>query len=160
MSPLGSVRQGAIGPSEREGKCRVRGHDDGLMAWHAPCITASRRSNTEASMNLLSLSDFQVLIAVALFILGCLCVLLGAFVLIGRGNSSDVKMLAASTARLAQKGLAEEVTGLVNGASALVASLNDLVRTSNGTGVFLITLGLMMIGASYWILTQVEWAAG
>ncbi len=111
-------------------------------------------------MNLLSLSDFQVLIAVALFILGCLCVLLGAFVLIGRGNTGDVKMLAAHTARLAQKGLAEEVTGLVNGASALVAGLNDLVRTSNGTGVFLITLGLMMIGASYWILTQVNWPAG
>jgi len=110
-------------------------------------------------MNLLSLSDFQVLIAVALFILGCLCVLLGAFVLIGRGQTSDVKLLAASTARLAQKGMAEEVTGLVSSASALVASLNDLVRTSNGTGVFLITLGLMMIGASYWILTQVEWAA-
>ena len=107
----------------------------------------------------LNLSDFQIVIAVAVFILGCMCILLGAFVLIGRGQTSDVKMLAASTARLAPKGMAEEVTGLVNGASALVASLNDLVRTSNGTGAFLITLGLMMIGASYWILTQVEWAA-
>ncbi|HSR47276.1 MAG TPA: hypothetical protein VLL77_04745 [Anaerolineales bacterium] len=106
----------------------------------------------------LNLSDFQIVIAVAVFILGCMCVLLGAFVLIGRGYSSDVKMLAAHTARLGQKGLAEEVTGLVNSASALVASLNDLVRTSNGTGAFLITLGLMMIGAAYWILTQVNWA--
>jgi hypothetical protein len=107
----------------------------------------------------LNFSDFQIVIAVAVFILGCMCILLGAFVLIGRGQSSEVKMLAAHTARLAQKGMAEEVTGLVNSASALVASLNDLVRTSNGTGVFLLTLGLMMIGASYWILTQVDWAA-
>jgi len=107
----------------------------------------------------LDLSDFQIVIAVAIFILGCMCVLLGAFVLIGRGHSSEVRMLAANTARLAQKGLAEEVTGLVNSASALVASLNDLVRTSHGTGVFLMTLGLMMIGASYWILTQIDWAA-
>ena len=106
----------------------------------------------------LNLSDFQIVISVAVFILGCMCILLGAFVLIGRGQSAEVKMLAAHTARLAQKGLSEEVTGLVNSASALVASLNDLVRTSNGTGVFLITLGLMMIGASYWILTQVAWA--
>ena len=107
----------------------------------------------------LNLSDFQIVISVAVFILGCMCILLGAFVLIGRGHSAEVKMLAANAARLAQKGLAEEVTGLVSSASALVASLNDLVRTSNGTGVFLITLGLMMIGASYWILTQVQWAA-
>jgi len=107
----------------------------------------------------LNLSDFQIVIAVAVFILGCMCVLLGAFVLIGRGHTGDVKLLAAHTARLAQKGMAEEVTGLVSSASALVTSLNDLVRTSNGTGVFLITLGLMMIGASYWILTQVEWIA-
>jgi hypothetical protein len=107
----------------------------------------------------LNLSDFQIVISVAVFILGCMCVLLGAFVLIGRGHSTEVKMLAAHTARLAQKGLAEEATGLVNSASALVSSLNDLVRTSNGTGAFLITLGLMMIGASYWILTQVQWAS-
>jgi hypothetical protein len=113
----------------------------------------------EAVMIPLSFSDFQIVIAVAVFILGCMCILLGAFVLIGRGQSSDVKLLAAHTARLAQKGMAEEVTGLVNSASALVSSLNDLVRTSNGTGVFLLTLGLMMIGASYWILTQVNWAA-
>ena len=107
----------------------------------------------------LNFSDFQIVIAVAMFIMGCMCILLGAFVLIGRGNSSEIKMLASNTARLAQKGLAEEVTGLVNSASALVASLNDLSRTSNGTGVFLLTLGLMMIGASYWILTQVDWAS-
>ena len=107
----------------------------------------------------LDFSDFQIVIAVAMFIMGCMCILLGAFVLIGRGHSSEVKLLAAHTARLAQKGMAEEVSGLVNSASALVASLNDLVRTSNGTGVFLLTLGLMMIGASYWILTQVDWAS-
>jgi hypothetical protein len=113
----------------------------------------------EAVMIPLNLSDFQIVIAVAVFILGCMCLLLGLFFLIGRGYSSDIKMLAAHTARLGQKGLAEEVTGLVNSASSLVASLNDLVRTSNGTGVFLMTLGLMMIGASYWILTQINWAA-
>lgn len=108
----------------------------------------------------LSLSDFQIVIAVAVFILGCMCILLGAFLLIARGTSSEIKALAAHTARLGQKGLAEEVSGLVNSASALVGALNDLVRTSNGTGVFLLTLGLMMIGSSYWILTQVQWPAG
>jgi hypothetical protein len=106
----------------------------------------------------LNLSDFQIVIAVSVFILGCMCILLGAFVLIARGQSAEVKMLAAHTARLAQKGISDEVTGLVNSASSLVASLNDLVRTTNGTGVFLMTLGLMMVAASYWILTQVDWA--
>jgi hypothetical protein len=124
-------------------------------ALHQSLLTLDR----EVGMIPLSFSDFQIVIAVAMFIMGCMCILLGAFVLIGRGQSSEVKLLAAHTARLAQKGMAEEVTGLVNSASALVSSLNDLVRTSNGTGVFLLTLGLMMIGASYWILTQVDWAA-
>jgi hypothetical protein len=55
----------------------------------------------------LNLSDFQIVIAVAIFILGCLCILLGAFVLIGRGHTGDVKMLAAHTARLAQKGMTD-----------------------------------------------------
>ena len=105
----------------------------------------------------LTMRDTQILIAGTVFVLGCLCILLGAFVLISRGYSREVKALAANTARLGQKGLSEEVSGLVNSASTLVAALNELVRSANGVGLFLMTLGLMMLGAAYWIITEISW---
>lgn len=107
----------------------------------------------------LTLRDTQILIAGTVFVLGCMCILLGAYVLISRGYSREVKALAVNTARLGQKGLSEEVSGLVNSASTLVAALNDLVRSANGVGLFLMTLGLMMLGAAYWIITEIHWPA-
>ena len=113
----------------------------------------------EAEMIPLTMRDTQILIAGAVFVLGCMCILLGAFVLISRGYSKEIKALAAHTARLGQKGLAEEVSGLVNSASTLVAALSELVRSANGVGLFLMTLGLMMLGAAYWIITEIHWPA-
>lgn len=105
----------------------------------------------------LTLTDMQILIAAAVFILGCLCIVLGAFVLISRGYSNEVRALAAHTARLGRKGMAEEVTGLVNSASDLVASINQLVRSATGVGVFLVSLGMVFLVASYWVLQQIQW---
>ncbi len=105
----------------------------------------------------LTFSDIQIIIAAAIFLLGFMCVVFGAIVLITRGYSREVRTLAAHTARLGQKGMAQEVTGLVTSASELVASLNQLVKTANGVGVFLILLGMAMMGSGYWIILQIEW---
>lgn len=105
----------------------------------------------------LTLNDMQILIAASVFIMGCVCVILGAFVLISRGYSSEVRTLAAHSARLGRKGISEELASLVNGASDLVASINQLVRTATGVGVFLVSLGMVFLVASYWVLQQIEW---
>ena len=89
--------------------------------------------------------------------MGCVCVILGAFVLISRGYSREVRTLTAHSARLGRKGMAEELTTLVNGASDLVASINQLVRTATGVGVFLVSLGMVFLVASYWVLQQIQW---
>ncbi len=102
-------------------------------------------------------TDIQIIIAAVIFFLGFMCVVFGAIVLITRGYSREVRTLAAHTARLGQKGMAQEVTGLVTSASELVASLNQLVKTANGVGVFLIILGISMMGSGYWIILQIEW---
>jgi hypothetical protein len=103
----------------------------------------------------LTLRDMQIVIAGSVFLLGFLCILMGAFVLISRGYSREVRALAAHTARLAQKGVAQEVSGLVTSASQLVGAINELVRTASGIGVFLISLGLVMIVSSFWVLQQI-----
>jgi len=70
-----------------------------------------------------------------------------------RAAGKDVHTLATQTTRLAQKGLAEQVAGLVGNASALLEAVNKLVRTTAGVGVFLTVLGLLlMISASLLVL--------
>ncbi len=103
----------------------------------------------------LSTMDMQMIIGATAFILGCMCVLLGIFVLMSRGYSREIRALATHSARLGRKGMAEEVTGLVNSASELVGALNSLVKTASGAGLFLIIVGIGMIAASYWIVDQI-----
>ena len=104
----------------------------------------------------LTLVDMQLLIAAVLFLLGCLSIMLGAFILIARGYSREIKTIAAHTARLGHKGLAQEVTGLVSSASSLIDAINQLVRTASGVGVVLILFGLLMIVAAYWIVSRIN----
>ncbi|MFV1858369.1 MAG: hypothetical protein ACC647_03360 [Anaerolineales bacterium] len=104
----------------------------------------------------LSTIDMQMIIAATIFILGGLCVLLGIFVLVSRGYSREIRALATQSARLGRKGMADEVTGLVNSASELVGALNSLVKTASGAGLFLIILGVGMIAASYWVVVQIQ----
>ena len=105
----------------------------------------------------LSFNDIQLLIAAAVFVLGFLLILIGALVMVSRSYSREVRTLAAHTARLGQKGIAQDVTGLVNSATELVASINSLVKTASGIGLFLITLGVAMMAAAYWIIQQIPW---
>ncbi|MGH2621529.1 MAG: hypothetical protein ACRDHG_13300 [Anaerolineales bacterium] len=102
--------------------------------------------------------DMQIVIGSAVFVLGCMCVLLGIFVLVTRGYSRDIRALASHTARLGQKGMAEEITGLVRSATELVGALSGLVKTASGAGLFLVTLGMVMIASAYWVVTQIQTA--
>ena len=96
----------------------------------------------------LSIQLLLIMCAV-LFAMGLLTTLTGILLLIFRAPSKDLRTLAAQTAKLAQKGLAEEVAGLVGNASSLMDAINQLVRTTAGVGVFLTVFGLiMMIAAS------------
>ncbi len=104
----------------------------------------------------LTLVEIQILIAASVFLLGLICIILGILVLMTRGYNREVRSLASHTALIGKKGIAQDVTGLVQSASELVNAINQLVRTASGVGVFLIILGLLMVGGSYWVTTQVQ----
>lgn len=89
--------------------------------------------------------DLVLLLAAGLALLGGLSIAAGILVLITRSAGKDVQTLAAQTTRLAQKGIAEDVAGLVGNASSLVESLNQLTQTSAGVGIFLVIIGFIML---------------
>lgn len=93
--------------------------------------------------------EFVMLLASCLVILGAAAVASGIFLLVVRASGKSVETIASQATKLAQKGIAEEISGLVGNASSLVESLNQLVRTSAGIGIFLILLGFTMLIAAY-----------
>jgi hypothetical protein len=104
----------------------------------------------------MSVTDFFLTIAGVLLGLGLISMLVGIIILATRVLGGEVKTIARQTAILAQKGIADEVAGLVGNASALVQALDQLVRTAAGVGVFLVILGMLLMAASYGIAVQLR----
>lgn len=96
--------------------------------------------------------DLVLMIAGSMAVLGIVSIAAGIFLLVVRSGGATVHSIASQATRLAQKGLAEEVAGLVGNASALVEALNQLVRTSAGVGIFLVVFGFCMLFASFWMV--------
>ena len=103
-------------------------------------------------MNTIDLHDIQLIMAGGMFLLGICTFLTGVLVLLAGSWWSDLRTLTTQTTRIAQKGLAEEISGLVGNASALLTSINDLVRTTTGIGVFLTITGLILMSIPLWLI--------
>jgi hypothetical protein len=93
--------------------------------------------------------DFAFILAASLTLLGVISIGAGIITLITRITGKEVQTIAAQTAKLAQKGLAEEIAGLVGNASSLMDAMNQLVKTSAGIGIFLVLFGFIMLVAAY-----------
>lgn len=104
----------------------------------------------------LDVFDITLLMVVGLFVLGVITLLIGILLLITRSAGKEVRSLAAQTAQLAKKGIAEDVAGLVGNASTLLSATNDLVRTSAGIGVFLAVLGFLLMAGATWLVLQIS----
>ena len=107
-------------------------------------------------MGPLTLVEMKLLLAAVFFVLGFLSTVLGVFILLARGYSREIRSIASHTARIGNKGLADDVSGLVSSASGLIEAINQLVRTASGVGSFLIFFGVLMLAATYWIIAQIE----
>ena len=89
-----------------------------------------------------------------LFILGVFTVLVGLSILAKKAFGKEVQVLAATTSKLAQKGIADDIAGLVGNAAALMKALQEMIKTARGIGVFLILTGGIFIASSIFILIK------
>lgn len=104
----------------------------------------------------MTFNDFILTMAGCLLGLGVIVLAIGIYVLISKVVGKEIKTIANQTARLAQKGIAEDVAGLVGNASSLIEALNQLVKTSAGVGVFLILVSFCLMGAAYGLVYQLH----
>ncbi|MFZ6030986.1 MAG: hypothetical protein ACOYYS_25035 [Chloroflexota bacterium] len=105
-------------------------------------------------MHLLTPCHITLFMAASLFFLGLGTAVTGVIVLVNRACGRDMHTLAVQTTRIAQKGLAEDIAGLVGNANSLLATLNAMAQTAAGIGIFLTLLGLGIVGLSFWLVFQ------
>jgi hypothetical protein len=103
-----------------------------------------------------NLREIQTLMAVALFLIGLGTFWMGLYLLFFKVAGNDVRTLAAQTTRLVQKGLTEEITGLVGNATILLNAINEMARTTAGIGVFLSLVGLTLMGSAIWLILNIS----
>ena len=94
--------------------------------------------------------------ATVLFVVGLITLGLGIFILAKQAIGKVIQTIAEQTTKLAQKGISEDISGLVGNASSLIAALDQLVRSTAGIGVILILVSFALLGSSYALINQIR----
>jgi hypothetical protein len=104
----------------------------------------------------MSVKDFVLTLALVVLGLGLLTFILGVIIILVKVMGKATTTIAEETTKLAQKGITEEVAGLVGNASTMLDSLKDFVRTAAGMGIFLVLIGILLMAGSFVLITQVH----
>jgi len=104
----------------------------------------------------MSVNDFVLTMAVVVLIGGVLTFLAGVIIVIVKVMGGETRTIANQTTKLAQKGMTDDVAGLVGNASVLIDSLNSFVKTSAGLGMFLVLTGILLVACSFGIVMQIK----
>lgn len=97
-------------------------------------------------------SDVILIVSLSLAFFGVISISAGILLLISRAAGQAIQIIANQTARIAQKGIADDIAGLVGNATSLIEALNRLVLTNAGIGIFLVLFGLGLLLAAFWVV--------
>ena len=116
----------------------------------------SRDQFLEGMMFSMTINDFLLTMATVLLVCGVLVLGVGVVTLIGKFMGKELRTIADQTTKLAQKGITEDVAGLVGNARSLIEVLNQMVKTTAGIGIFLVILGIALLGSAYVLVSQIH----
>jgi hypothetical protein len=97
-----------------------------------------------------------VIFILVLFSLGGVAFVTGILILAISAASQGVRTLASQVTNLAQKGITDDIAGLVGNAATLINGLNQLTKTKAGIGVFLTILGLLMMTIACYLAIKTQ----
>jgi hypothetical protein len=104
----------------------------------------------------MTVNDFILTMGVALLVAGLVFLGIGVFMLVKKLMGKDLQTLTEQTTKLAQKGVTEDITGMVGNARSLVDSLNEMVKTTAGVGVILLLFGIALLAGAYALVLQIR----
>ncbi len=104
----------------------------------------------------MTVNDFLLSLAIVLVVCGVIILGIGVFTLIKKLMGKELQTIADQTTKLAQKGITEDVAGLVGNARTLIEALNQMVKTTAGVGIFLVIVGFILLAAAYGLVLQIR----
>ncbi len=104
----------------------------------------------------MSVNDFILTMAVSALGMGFITFLIGVIVVVAKVMGKETQTIAAETTKLAQKGITDDVSGLVGNASVLLDSLKEFVRTAAGMGIFLVMTGILLMACAFVLINQIH----
>jgi len=97
----------------------------------------------------MSSNDFIMTMALVLLVIGVIVLGIGVYTLVKKVLGKELNTIADQTVKIAQKGITDEISGLVGNARALIEVLNEMVKTTTGIGIFLVILGGLLMAGAY-----------
>ena len=104
----------------------------------------------------MTVNDFLLTLAIVLVVCGVIILGIGVFTLIKKLMGKELQTIADQTSKLAQKGITDDVAGLVGNARTLIEALNQMVKTTAGVGIFLVMIGFILLAAAYGLVLQIR----
>ncbi len=104
----------------------------------------------------MTVNDFLLSMAIVLVVSGIVILGIGVFTLIKKLIGKELQTIADQTSKLAQKGITDDVAGLVGNARTLIEALNQMVKTTAGVGIFLVIIGFVLLAAAYGLVLQIR----
>lgn len=104
----------------------------------------------------MTINDFLMTMAAVVMICAVVVLGIGVFTMIGKIMGKEMRTIADQTSKLAQKGITDDMAGLVGNARTLIEVLNEMIKTTAGVGTFLVLLGVALGAAAYFLVTQIH----
>ena len=93
---------------------------------------------------------------VLLFGLGMASCVAGLWIILSREYQETMRQLSVQSARIGARAIREEaIAPVLDSASRLIESVNSMIRTAVGVGVFLCMRGIGVCAAAFWLVTQI-----
>jgi hypothetical protein len=100
------------------------------------------------TMTIFEIARVLSAMASGLFLIGLITFATGVAILVIRSIGKETRAVSKSLLHITEKGIADDLSGLVDNASSLMAATSNLIQTTKGIGVFLIVSGstFMVLG--------------
>ena len=103
----------------------------------------------------MTVNDFLLTMAICLLAGGMIMLVVGVFIMVKKLMGKELQNISEQTTKLAQKGLTDDISGLVGNAGSLIDSLNNLTKTTAGIGILIVLIALALLGGAYALVLHI-----
>lgn len=102
-----------------------------------------------------TVNDLILILSFVILAMGVITFIVGIFTLAFKINSEDFNEISSQTAKILNKGMSEDISGMIGNASSLLQSINEMARTKAGVGMFLLIVAFILLGCAYFLITRI-----